>query len=312
MRKRLSQEYSSALIAEICRSVEGVGTQKAGAVAEHFANLDIFLTAKKLDFQQLKAKSGNPILSPSAINGILAAKAKIIPGKSPSETWTFFLSRKFVENQLNMLRGLQFAELEINPLLIKALGITKPKEIVRFAMYQAVTRSVVTSWGYTVEEILRYSGGEIDAPTVGEKGARLDLAKVRNGKKYYLQIKSGPNSMNVDMVVSLDKAIRKLARQGRTGLLGITYGRKDWVSGQISGNLTGGKSKILVGRELWDFVSEMRNYHKRVIAILDYAARKSLKRGFVSLIDEKIKEFYSEWRALYSGKTINKVMEEYL
>ena len=312
MRQELKEIYAKQLIAEICLTAKGVGKEKAGAVAEFFGDLQDFLKADNAIFQKLVNVKGRQVLSADAINLILAASKQIEKGKTVSETWIFFLSREFIKNQIAELDARKFDDLEINPLLAKALDFKSPRDVIAFNLFQSVTRSVVTSWGMLVEKLLKYSGCEDETPQEGSKGTKFDLLKKKGGKNYMIQIKSGPNTMNVGMIENLNAAIEKIEQQGDVGLLGMTYGKRSMISAQIRGNLKDLEGRTKIGRELWDFISETDNYHRQVIAILDSASKGVLQKSFIELMEDKIEKFCDVWKAKYQAKELAEIFEEYI
>lgn len=312
MRKDLEQQYEKELIYEICCTVKGIGGTTAGAVAEYFESLPSFLDAGRKDFKKLVNAKKNSILSDEKVDLLVGVKSEIVKGKPISETWVFFLAKSFIRNQVKTLAGMDFSDLDINPLLAKALDLKDPRDIIRFNMYQSVTRSIVTSWGSTVEKMLKYSGCESERIKVGIKGREPDVVKKIGEKTYCLQIKSGPNTMNVDMVESLNKVIEELDKKGYIGMLGMTYGKRAKISQQILGNLKEAATKTKIGRELWDFVAECTDYHKKLIKIIELATRQELKKSFIDLIESKIDTFCTEWKSKYKGMDINSALEEYM
>lgn len=279
MRRENEIQYEKELIAIICCTAEGIGPTTAGAIAEHFESLQDFLSADRNKFLNIKNAKGRQILSDEKISKLVSCKKEIVSGRSISETWVYFLSRCFIRNQVDTLNAMVFDDLDINPFLAKALDLHTPEDIIRFNMYQSVTRSVVTSWGSLVEKMIKYSGCEPETIKIGIKGREPDLVKIVGGKTYCFQIKSGPNTMNVDMVESLNRVMEELEKKGYIGLLGMTYGRREKISGQIIGNLHNAETRTKIGRELWDFISESVNYHKKVIQIIELATKEVLKKS---------------------------------
>ncbi len=309
------KESVDTLIMKIARSVNGVGTATAGMIAADFeGNLQEFLAADIARLSQIKNSKDKQVLSTEQIDELIKSKAPLPQRLSLEESWVFYLGREFLKSQVEMLVQLKFENLDINPLLAKGLNLDTPEKIIVFNLYQTITRSVVTSWGDTVESIAKFTGcKDNDYIIKDKKGTNFDLMKSIKNVDYYIQIKSGPNSMNVGMVTSLGEAISELERErpGAKGLLGITYGTKDRLSDQI-GHLRGGKEKILIGRDFWDFISEKKDFYKDLFNILDNSSTGILNKSFIELIDEKIKEFKGYWENKYKGLSVEQVLERYI
>ncbi|OGX27030.1 MAG: hypothetical protein A2Y03_00495 [Omnitrophica WOR_2 bacterium GWF2_38_59] len=312
MRKELLQQYERKLIHELSCSADGIGEVVAGAVAGYFDDLQEFLNAESLEFLKIINRKGRRLLDDRKISGLMVVKNEIVKGLPVTETWIDFLAKQFIRRQVQTLNKMEFDNLDINPLLARALALKSPEEIIRFNLYQSITRSVVTSWGNMVERMLMFSGCELEGIKIGIKGREPDLVKKRDGKIHCFQIKSGPNTMNVDMIESLNKVIEAVEKNGHLGWLGMTYGRKNRISAQILGNLKDVGTKSKIGRELWDFISETKDYHKKVIKIIDDSTKKELKTSFIVLIETKIKDFTNQWNDKFSNKDLNAVLEEYL
>ena len=61
---------------------------------------------------------------------------------------------------------------------------------------------------------------------------------------------------------------------------------------QILGNLAGADSRMKVGREFWDFISEKENFHKDLFRLLEASSANILENSFISLSRLK----FPNWR----------------
>jgi hypothetical protein len=225
------------------------------------------------------------------------------------------LGRAFLKTQIKMVNDLKFQSFDINPLLAKALSLDTPQKIIAFNVYQTITRSIVTSWGFTVEQITKFVGGsKNDFNIEGKTGTNFDVKKKLSGMDYYIQIKSGPNDMNIGMITSLNEAIIELEKSqpNSIGILGMTYGTRSRISGQILSHFDDAANKMKIGRELWDFISETENFHTKLFHLLDISSRDLLNNSFTELIEFKIKEFEEYWKETYSDLSINEVLDKYI
>lgn len=311
-----TKETTDEFIIKVSKTIRGIGNATAGAIATDFdGNFQGFLTSNKERLLKIKNSSGKPILSNEQIRSLLSTLKDIPKGLPLQETWVFYIGREFLRAQIKMVSSLNFQDFDINPLLAKALNLDTPRKIIAFNVYQTITRSVVTSWGDTVETIAKFVGcKDNDYIIVGKVGTNFDLKKNMDDADYYIQIKSGPNTMNVGMVTSLNEAIEKLEREkpGSKGILGMTYGTRGRISNQILGNLNDADKRMKVGRELWDFIREKRDYHKELFSLLDMSSKKLLKKSFIELIEAKIAEFENYWKTSFPGLTVDQVLEKYI
>lgn len=314
LRQELLNEYHKSLIREIAIEMEKVGPKLSNYLADHFKELSKFLKCTKKGLTEVENNKGKPCIK-NDLAAEIEKKAKHhsgLIGKDIRIAWIIFLAKKFFDDMLKSVSDLELDKFDINPLLVKALNLKTPKEIIRFSVYQFVNRSPVTSWGTTVEKMLKYSGCELVDKIPGVTGRRPDLKKVRVNKEYLFQIKSGPNSMNIDMVKSLNKEISEANKsKGKMMFLGITYGTKDSISPQIKKYLDDFENSTKIGRELWDFISESQDYHEKVISELDEAF-KNMTRDFNKCVEEKINYLVNKWNLKYRKEDINSILKAYI
>lgn len=106
-------------------------------------------------------KNGKPIIRPEQAVEIITTREHFLPigVNDVRQLWVTCLVRDFVERAIQEIHDTDFDKLLINPFLIRAFNFTDHKEVIAFCFYQKVTRSIVTSWGFTVERMLLVSGG---------------------------------------------------------------------------------------------------------------------------------------------------------
>lgn len=310
------KESVDELIIRVSQAVRGISKAIAGAIASDFdGDLRAFLKADVVRLSQIRNSSGKQLIKEEQITDLVTEKEVLPKGLSVQETWVFFLGREFIKSQARMVLSLTFSDFDVNPLLAKALNLDTPRKVISFNVYQTITRSVVTSWGTVVELIVKFVGcKDNDFIIEGKTGTNFDLMKNIGGVDYYIQIKSGPNTMNVGMVTSLNEAIAKLEhdKPNSKGILGMTYGTRNRISNQILANLKGADTRMKIGRELWDFISEKEGFHKELFKLLDNSSKGMLDKSFTELIESKITEFEEYWKTTYSDLSVDEVLEKYI
>lgn len=215
----------------------------------------------------------------------------------------------FLRSQYKKVQNLTLDNLYINVLLIKALGFTTAEETVEFYLYQRITRSAVTSWGQSaVESIARIAGAEKipDTENVSVAGKKFDLKKVTDDLTYYIQVKSGPNTMNVGMVASLNDMIEKIEEKhpDSLGVLGMTYGDKEHISTQIKDNLSGFANRAFIGEEFWALLSGESKYYENLINLIDNLSQQygqEFQTAFLDLVREKKTDLIQSWERKYGA-----------
>ena len=163
--------------------------------------------------------------------------------------------QKFLSDRARTIRRLKIEDLNINPFLIrilaKEMGFNDSKSIIRWLVMQRSMTGANTSFGFCLQEIAKlFSEG------TGVEGA--DIQKTKSGRRYYLQIKSGPSTMDKDAVRHMSQLLLSVQRRNRgsIALLGMCYGTREQVMSTVK-KYSG--VDWLAGREFWEFISEDPN-----------------------------------------------------
>ncbi|MCA9397955.1 hypothetical protein KC573_03930, partial [candidate division WWE3 bacterium] len=183
------EELSAQTIIHICKRINGIGASTAGHIASDFdGNLDEFISSSSERLEKITKSNGNTLLTQEQVNDILSFNNALPSGKSAIEVNVFLISVEFLEKQFVTLGEMNLDSLDINPFIVKALDFTNSKQIIEFNCFQSITRSVVTSWGMTVEKILKVSGAEdFKENKFGSlQGNKPDITKVVDGVKHYI------------------------------------------------------------------------------------------------------------------------------
>lgn len=303
-------EYNSFdLIVFICAKVEGIGKNKAIAVANFFEDFDSFF--KNVDrLDELKNANGKQIISAASIDAIKEQiRYYVHDYKKPlNEIWISILIKDFVKRSLAELKSTSLDTLLINPFLVEAFGFDDHIEVVTFYFYQKITRSIVTSWGFTVEGLLICSGAE------RSELAGFDLMVQKNKKKYHFQIKSSPNTMSIEQVRQLNTHIHNIMDKfNNVPILGMTYGTRDQINSQIQSTLIGYPESTMVGRELWEFITSEKGYCQKFLKWIDEIMVFEPTK-FSDELELKKKLLIKEWEKKFGTgrKSIKKVLEKYI
>ena len=277
---------------------------KAAVLASQFSTLDVF---KNTDFLNKKIYRGDKTeikLNVSQRKRIEDLKKFVNPNLDIKENWIKYLAITFVETQLVNIKSLSLETMNMNPFLIKALNLKTPDEVIRFNVYQTATRSITTSMGFTLESMVGHSGARM-----GVKGEWYDVVKQVNNLTYWIQVKSGPNDVDKDQVVHFNSVFNKTDNKSNLAKLGIVYGKRplNTISmNHIKKYLDSWKDRLLVGKELWDFVSDENNYHKKVLKWIEDVSSIMLHGHSINDEIEKsivrvIKEFESKYGTGVNG-----------
>ena len=176
---------------------------------------------------------------------------------------------------------------------MRILNLDSPEKIAEFMINERLERSVVTSFGSRIQKIAKLIGGK----GTGVEGG--DIFIERTGKRYYIQMKAGPNTPNKDLVRMINQLLLSATRRnaGSIALLGMTYGKREKVS-----NIIRGYSQVdwKIGREFWEFIG-YRGIAQEIYEIIGEVNKEFKEEGktFSQLYDEKLDELQEAIRKKY-------------
>jgi hypothetical protein len=279
-------EQFHEMLAYSLRYEVGFTAKKARSFASYFADVRDFLEFRKENIKNIKSPSGRSILKLTdeetdklfkyIESGYLSVEMTV------AENYLSIISRVFTQKQLDMVRILSLKDLNPNPFLIRALNLKTPDEVVRLNVYMAATRSIVTSMGFFIEQLL-LTCSESVGKAPNKSG--WDLVKTSiDSETTWLQIKSGPNNMDKDQVVYWAEKLQEKQREGDRAYIGFTYGRRNSRTvtiGLLKQILPDWEIQTLIGRELWDFLSEDSDYSCRLFEVLRKSAHLILHENSI-------------------------------
>lgn len=297
-------------------SFEGIAgnafKNKLSVIAAQFTTLRGFKEVSIEALNNLRSVEGESSfrpLTPKESNAITTFQSEIDLDKTIVQNFIKILTKEFVSKQISMLSSITIESFNANPILCSALNLKTPEEFIRYNAYQAIGRSIVTSMGFLVQDLLLYSNEFIFDGKGYEEGVvtKFDLVIDRLGEvKSFLEIKSGFNDMDAAQVKHYADEVRLVEEAGNRGYFGFTYGKKTdntVTAGLLRTYVPEWERKTLVGRELWDFISENENYHTILIENIDNVANSVLRNvSIVQKIEERIsyliEQFYKDYSSL--------------
>jgi len=288
--------------------------QKIEMIASHYGTINSFLKANRKDFDKLVFKVDNPAfkLTDNDFAKIESfQKSGLIDNKlSVQENFIKILTTQFVKRQLEMIENMELETLNVNPILAGALNLDNEIDLIRYYAYQAISRSMVTSVGFLVQNLLLYASESIIDGKNNELGieTKWDLI-VEKGKqaKAYLEIKSGTNDLNKSQIHHFEKEIKQIEKLGFKAFIGETYGKREdktVTHGLYKMYLPDWETRTLIGKELWEYVSGHKNYHEKLVDSLFKTSKELLADDtFIKKIELKIKPLSADFKKKY--KTYN-------
>ena len=282
---------------------------KFETIGSRFSTIEVFKSTPISTFNSFTTVEGEkcfPPLTSKEEDALRKLQQALQPTLSIEENFIVILTKDFIQKQLLAINNMTLEGLNANPLLCRALKLNTPDEFVKFYMYSAISRSIVTSMGYLVQDLMLYSSENVYDGKHYEAtyGTKWDVVIEKlDGVRSYIEVKSGPNDMDKTQILSYDKAINRVRRNGENAFLGITYGKKDgmYVSTSILETYVADwRNKTLIGAELWDYISDNSSYHMILMNTIQSTAEAFLgTASLIKEIDNKIKILLDDFRRKY-------------
>ncbi|MEG5035956.1 PmeII family type II restriction endonuclease [Microcoleus sp. AT3-D2] len=298
-------EQLHELLAFVLEKEVGLPARKSQSLAGHFAELEEFINLEAETLRNgISSISGKRALrfTPDEIERILAfiSSGKLSLQLTIAENFLASICRDFTGRQLVMVENLTLGKIHPNPFLIRALNLDTPEEVVRLNVYMTATRSIVTSMGFFIQKLLISCSESAEIPP--EESGWDAIKTTSDGAKCWIQVKSGPNDMDKDQIVYWAAKIEEKIQEGDRAYIGIAYGKrtnKTVTLGLLKQILPNSDMITLIGRELWDFVSEDTRYTVNLFEVLRHSASQVLAQ---SSIDEAIERCSERIIAEFIGK----------
>ena len=190
----------------------------------------------------------------------------LYPSNDLKESWIKYFAHSFVLRQDANISAISLEDLEMNPIMIRAFNLNSPKKILDFFVGALFYRSVVTSMGNFLESMLSHGH---DGVRPGKNKEWYDVVKEKEGITYPIQVKSGPNNIDKDqMKEAFNEKFNRDENETFKPKLGWLYGSRERGSMSFThaqAYLDNWEERLLIGPELWNFVADEKNFHKKVI-----------------------------------------------
>jgi hypothetical protein len=284
--------------------------KKIEMIASHYGSISAFLKGTRNDFDKMVFEIDNPgfKLTDNDFAKIQAFQNSGLVSENLSiqDNFVKILTTHFISRQMLMIKNLRLETLNVNPILAGALNLNNETDLIRYYVYQAISRSIVTSVGFLVQDLLLFASDfvfEGKSDELGEQ-TKWDLVVEKLDQvKAYLEIKSGTNDLNKTQIHHYIREIEFIEEKGFRAFIGETYGKREdqtVTHGLYQMYLPGWKERTLIGKELWEFVSGQKDYHDKLIDILFKTSEALLANDtFIKKIEEKINPLIEDFKNKY-------------
>lgn len=333
---------------DFSKIVPGMGPAGVSVIAEKIDSFNELFDLDKTKLMGMTTSKGRRVFREATAEAFLELLEFFEPSEDLTSNWVRLSTLKFVDQNIKGVEAKKgIDDLNIDPFIVREFNLG-PEEIVRFFLYQTVSRGVVTSMGDQFEKLAKIS--HLD--TTEQPG--FDGELVREGKKFFIQVKSGPDVLNKDMLERLGQHMEKAKGEnpGSEALLGLCYGTPDQISDKIRRYLPGeGLENVMIGEEFWDFLAGEEGYYKRLLHAIYQASvsypqfKKKLhevtgkvNRGvsknqqelggtggepgadtadssIVEVIEKKIEDLLEDWQKKYGSldsDTVDRMIEDHM
>lgn len=285
-------------------------------ISSYFDRLEDFLSVRAEDLRGLRyvKQPGRSVLDEQDIESVLEASKSGLVDKRKGLTDNFLsvLGFDFTRRQVSNIRALRLDSLNSNPFLIESLKLDTPEKVIRFNVWAGALRSVVTSFGNVLEDLLACSSESVEKMKKGWDLVKTDAL----GQKHWVQVKSGPNDMDTDQIEKWVRMIKEVESRGEKGYLGFGYGKRDKVTitlGHLNSYLPEWEMKTLIGGELWKFLSDDTSFQDRVLRILREQAVTLLSESdIVDEIEKSVDRILQEFVQKYGSDGVTKYLVDLL
>lgn len=221
---------------------------------------------------------------------------------------------RFLSRRVRNLEALTLDHLKFNVLLTRVtatmLELDTPEALLRSRLAQHLERGSTTAFGTTLQAIAR----DITGQATGVAGA--DIALERDGRRHYIQVKSGPDTANQDIAQNISTLLNSARARDPTAicLMGVCYGRPDQISQITKSQLDRRGVGILVGREFWEFISGDPNCLGELLGLAEEAAEGAPpgELSFSDRVDRKLAELVAEFHERYGDQLTDPTWRAFL
>jgi hypothetical protein len=211
---------------------------------------------------------------------------------------------RFLEQRVRSLERLTLDHLKFNVVALRTIAtmleLDTPEALLRYRLAQHLERSLVTAMGTALQTVAKVIAGQ------GSGVAGADIEKVRDGRRYFIQIKSGPDTANKDIAQNIATLLNSARARDPEAicLLGVCYGRPDQISGIAHREMQTRGVGLLIGREFWEFIGDGPGTMADVLELAGEAAAE-LDAGdetYSERVELKLAELVDEFKRRYGDE----------
>lgn len=221
---------------------------------------------------------------------------------------------RFLDARANNLERLKLADLKFNVVALRTtatmLEFDTPEALLRYRLAQHLERGSVTAMGTVLQGIAKVISGSAS----GVAGA--DIEVLHGGRRYYIQVKSGPDTANKDIAQNIGTLLNSARARDPASIcvLGVCYARPEQISNIAKSELLARGVGLKVGREFWEFISGDPNCLGEVLELAGEAAEGRVpgEATFAERVERKVGELTREFHSKYGSNLDSATWEKFL
>lgn len=295
--------------------IDGIGVTTARRIASYFGELNDFKSADYFVFQNITYQHNGTQktinITDKQYNAIKSIQNGIEENDSLLTLYVKIIIGDFLEKVKKNINDLSLDSMNCNPFLGAALKLAQnPDKFFEFNVWSSIQRSIVTSFGTTIEKLLHHCAEDVKKGTSPDGGEKWDLLKTIEGVNHWLEIKSGPNDMDKTQIQRYRNKMEKAEARGEVALFGFSYGRieRATVTLQLLDSyIDNWEEKVKIGGDLWSFLSEQDDYADSLMELISLISGEVFENDdIISLIKSKKQQIILEFEQNYNS------LDEYL
>jgi hypothetical protein len=223
--------------------------------------------------------------------------------------------RRFILQAKELVDGISVDDLiekgGVDPYLARALGMRTIDEIVEFFVNRRVERSLGTSFGYVLDDVIRILiRGQKGKDLVSKYGNWIKWWDVVHpNEKVVISVKSGPSDMDKDQVLYFVQRAREAESNGFRPFLVFAYGKRAFpvIENYLRSNGFDPENYLRIGKAVFEEFLGNSEYYKEALSIFSIAGGEA--GDIFAAIEERVKALTGELKKRF-GEDVNKMLED--
>ena len=210
----------------------------------------------------------------------------------------------FHKAKLESLKKLQLLKLlsRKNPYLLKAKGLSTPRELVKTILDAYLSSQEETMLGGFLEGLAVFTAEKAQGAKGKSSTTGVDIEMDKGGIRYFVAVKSGPvwgNSSQIEQMRKDFSTAAKVYRQNKNALPvrcvnGCCYGKQSAKSEDKGDYLK------LCGQRFWEFLSDDNEFYIKIVEPIGHKA-KERNEEFLAQYELVVDSFTEVFRKHFCG-----------